>query len=150
VDYDPKLGQFNSDNLYAGYSWGRTTMGVGHALLDAIDEKPGTASPNLKNQIVTPFFEYGKQSSAGLNLAANAGYDYTAGTVQYWGAQGVYNWDCCGLTFGYRKFELGSVGQTSRDEHEWLYSFTLANFTSVGDIRRSNSVFRDLTQILPF
>jgi LPS-assembly protein len=30
-----------------------------------------------------------------------------------------------------------------RDETQWLYSFTLASFGSVGDIRRSNSVFRD-------
>ena len=54
--------------------------------------------------------------------------------------QAVYNWDCCGLTVGYRRFELGKVG-VSRDETEWLYSFTLANFGSVGDIRHSNSYF---------
>ena len=150
MDYDPKLGQLNSDNLYAGYSLGRTTVGVGHALLNAVDESPGTATPNLKSQIVTPFVDFGKQSSAGLSLAANAGYDFTAGMLQYGGVQGVYNWDCCGLTFGYRKFELGNVGQTSRDEHQWLFSFTLANFGSVGDIRRSNSVFRDPTLPLPF
>jgi hypothetical protein len=54
-------------------------------------------------------------------------------------SQATYNWDCCGLTFGYRRFQLGSV----RDETQYLYSFTLANFGSVGDIRRSNSVFRD-------
>jgi LPS-assembly protein len=44
---------------------------------------------------------------------------------------------------GYRRFELGSNGSVSRDETEWLYSFTLANFGSVGDIRHSNTVFRD-------
>jgi LPS-assembly protein len=53
--------------------------------------------------------------------------------------QVVYNWNCCGLSFGYRRFALGP----ERDETQWLYSFTLANFGSVGDIRRSNSVFRD-------
>ncbi len=45
---------------------------------------------------------------------------------------------------GYRRFELGTVGSVSRDETEWLYGFTLANFGSVGeDIRHSNTVFRD-------
>jgi hypothetical protein len=44
---------------------------------------------------------------------------------------------------GYRQFELGTIQGTGRDEHEWLYSFTLANFGAVGDIRRANSVFRD-------
>ena len=28
----------SADNLYAGYSWGRTTVGMGHALLNAVDE----------------------------------------------------------------------------------------------------------------
>jgi LPS-assembly protein len=32
-----------------------------------------------------------------------------------------------------------------RDETQYLYSFTLANFGSVGDIRRSNTIFRDPT-----
>ena len=72
----------------------------------------------------------------GQRAAAHGGIDVQ---LQYAGVQATYNWDCCGLTFGYRRFQLGSV----RDETQWLYSFTLANFGSVGDIRRSNSVFRD-------
>jgi LPS-assembly protein len=88
-----------------------------------------------------PFLTIGKQSSVGFNFAANGGYDFVLGQLQYAGVQAIYNWDCCGLTFGYRRFQLGSV----RDETQYLYSFTLANFGSVGDIRRSNSIFRDPT-----
>ncbi len=140
LDYDPKQGQLNSDNLYAGYSWGRTTVGLGHALLNAVDESRGAAS-TIKSQQLQPFLTIGKQSGAGFNFAANAGYDFVLGELQYAGIQAVYNWDCCGLTFGYRRFQLGAV----RDETQYLYSFTLANFGSVGDIRRSNSIFRDPT-----
>ena len=71
--------------------------------------------------------------------AANAGYDLVQNSLQYAGIQAVYNWNCCGLTVGYRLFQLGSV----RDETQYLYSFTIANFGSVGDIRRTNTVFRD-------
>jgi LPS-assembly protein len=138
LDYDPRLGQLNSDNLYAGYSWGRTTLGLGHALLNAVDESRGSAS-TIKSQQLQPFLTIGKPSGAGFNLAANGGYDFVLGQLQYAGAQATYNWDCCGLTLGYRRFQLGSV----RDETQYLYSFTLANFGSVGDIRRSNSIFRD-------
>jgi LPS-assembly protein len=138
LDYDPKTGQFDSDNLYAGYSWGRTTIGVGHALLNAVDESGSSASP-IKSQLLQPFLTIGKPSGNGLNLAANGGYDYVLNALQYGGAQAVYNWNCCGLTFGYRRFNLGTI----RNETQWLYSFTLANFGSVGDIRRSNMVFRD-------
>ncbi len=150
LDYDPKRGQMDADNLFAGYSFGSTTVGVGHAMLNAVEETPGTASPTLKSQIVTPFLEFGKPSGKGLNLAANGSYDFVAGELQYGGVQAVYNWDCCGLSMGYRRFELGTIQGTGRNEHEWLYSFTLADFGAVGDIRRSTSVFRDPTLPPPY
>ena len=142
LDYDPRAGHFGADNVYAGYTRGGTTVGIGHALLNAVDEQ-GSAATTIQSQIVQPFLEIGKQSRAGFNLAANGGYDFVHGAVQYAGVQAVYNWDCCGLTLGYRRFELGNTTTVNRDETEWLYSFTLANFGSVGDIRRANSVFRD-------
>ena len=138
LDYDPKGGQLSADNLFAGYSFGRTTIGLGHALLNAVDESRGSAS-TIKSQQLQPFLAIGKPTSVGFNLAANGGYDFVLGQLQYAGIQTTYNWDCCGLTLGYRRFQLGSV----RDETQYLYSFTLANFGSVGDIRRTNSVFRD-------
>jgi LPS-assembly protein len=149
--YDTVAGQLAADNLFAGYSFGRTTLGIGHALLNAVDDQvtngttPSNSATfsNLKSQQIQPFLEVGKPSGNGLNLAVNGGYDFVQHEVQYGGAQAVYNWNCCGLTLGYRRFELGTVGSTSRDETQWLYSFTLANFGAVGDIRRSNSVFRD-------
>ena len=140
LDYDPKAGRFGADNLFAGYSWGRTTVGVGHAMLNAVDEN-GSAASTIKSQQLQPFLSIGKPSGGGFNLAANGGYDFVQRSLQYAGAQAVYNWNCCGLTFGYRRFQLGSV----RNETQYLYSFTLANFGSVGDIRRSNSIFRDPT-----
>jgi len=144
LDYDPKAGRLDADNVFAGYSWGRTTVGLGHALLNAVGEK-GHAAFITQNQQFQPFLTIGKQSGNGFNLAANGGYDIVHGELQYAGVQAVYNWDCCGLTIGYRRFQLGTVGTTSRNETQYLYSFTLANFGSVGDIRRSNSVFRDPT-----
>jgi LPS-assembly protein len=142
MDYDTKAGRLGADNLYAGYSWGRTTVGVGHALLNAVDEQGGSAT-TIRSQQLQPFLQIGKANATGFNLAANGGYDFVHGALQYGGVQAVYNWGCCGLMLGYRRFELGSVGSVSRDETEWLYGFTLANFGSVGDIRHSNSIFRD-------
>jgi LPS-assembly protein len=138
LDYDPRGGRIDASNLYAGYGWGRTTIGLGHSLLNAVDESGSTAS-TIQSQQLQPFLSIGKPSGAGFNLAANSGYDFVHGELQYAGMQAVYNWNCCGLSLGYRRFALGAV----RDETQWLYSFTLANFGSVGDIRRSNSVFRD-------
>ena len=138
MDYDTKAGRLGADNLYAGYNWGNTTIGIGHSLLNAVDEQGNTAAL-IQSQQVEPFLEIGKPSGAGFNMAANGGYDFVHGALQYAGVQAVYNWNCCGVTLGYRRFALGSV----RDETQYLYSITLANFGSVGDIRRSNTVFRD-------
>ena len=140
LDYDPKSGRLESNNLFAGYSWGRTTVGLGHAMLNAVDEN-GSAASTIQSQQLQPFLSIGKQSGAGFNFAANAGYDFVLGQLQYGGLQAVYNWNCCGLTVGYRRLQLGTV----RDETQYLYSFTLANFGSAGDILRSNSIFRDPT-----
>jgi LPS-assembly protein len=140
LDYDPKAGRLGADNVYAGYSWGDTTIGVGHSLLNAVDEQ-GSAASIIQSQILKPFLEIGRQNRAGFNLAANGGYDFVNGALQYAGIQAVYNWNCCGLTLGYRRFALGSL----RDETQYIYGFTLANFGSVGDIRRSNIIFRDPT-----
>ncbi len=146
--YDTIAGEFAADNVFAGYTFGHTTLGVSHALLNAVDDQvsPGLPPSTLKSQLVQPFIEIGKPSRTGINLAVNGGYDFVQHQVQYAGVQAVYNWDCCGLTLGYRRFEFGSIGSTSRDETQWLYSFTLANFGNVGDIRRSNSIFHDPTQ----
>ena len=100
----------------------------------------------IQSQQLEPFLQIGKQNRVGFNLAANGGYDFVHGALQYAGVQAVYNWNCCGLTLGYRRFALGSL----RDETQYLYSFTLANFGSVGDIRRSNTVFRDPTVPPPY
>jgi LPS-assembly protein len=140
LDYDPKAGRMGADNIFAGYGWGRTTVGVGHALLNAVDENGSTAS-TIQSQQLQPFLTVGKPTGLGFNLAANGGYDFTLRQLQYAGIQTTYNWDCCGLTLGYRRYILGSL----RDETEYMYSFTIANFGAVGNISRSKSVFRDPT-----
>ena len=76
LDYDPKAGRFDADNLYAGYSWGRTTVGVGHSMLNAVEEN-GSAASTIKSQQMQPFLSIGKPSGRGFNLAANGGYDFT-------------------------------------------------------------------------
>lgn len=141
LDYDPRAGRIGADNLYAGYSWGRTTVGLRRALLNAVDEK-GSSASIIQSQQLQPFLQIGKPNQAGFNLSANGGYDFVNRAIQYAGVQAIYNWNCCGISVGYRRFALGTV----RDETQYLYSFTLANFGSVGDIRRSNTVFRDPSQ----
>jgi len=102
---------------------------------------------------------FGSPLKPGLSLAANTGLDLknlygatstvTSATgqvstatvypplLQYATLQGNYNWNCCGLSVEYRKFELGSV----RNEGSYKFNFTLANIASVGNLRRAERLF---------
>jgi LPS-assembly protein len=101
---------------------------------------------------------YGNPGKPGLSLAANTGLDLkslygttsnsssatgsTSTTVypallQYAAVQGSYNFNCCGFSVEYRKFELGSV----RNEGTYKFSFTLANIGTAGNLRRAERLF---------
>ena len=136
MDYDAKAGRFGANNLYAGYSLGRMTLGAGQALLNAVDEAGASASV-VQSHEFTPFLYYGKPSDAGFSLGVNTSYDFAESQLQYSGVQAIYNWNCCGLNVGYRRFALGSL----RDESEFLWGFTLSGIGSAGNIRRSSAVF---------
>ena len=101
---------------------------------------------------------YGNPGKPGLSLAANTGLDLKSlyGTtsnsssatgstrttvypalLQYAAVQGSYNFNCCGFSVEYRKFELGSV----RNEGSYKFSFTLANIGTAGNLRRAERLF---------
>ncbi len=102
---------------------------------------------------------YGNPAKPGLSLAANTGLDLkslygttsasatvaginTTTTVyppllQYASVQSSYNFNCCGFSVEYRKFELGSV----RNEGSYKFSFTLANIGTAGNLRRAERLF---------
>jgi LPS-assembly protein len=136
LDYDPKAGRITADNLFAGYGVGRATIGIGYSGLDAVEESNGKAT-TVQGQQVKPFLYFGKPSDVGLSVALNASYDFSDDQMQYEGVEAVYNWNCCGLQAGYRRFSLGTL----RDEGEWLWGFTLSSIGTAGNIRRSTSVF---------
>jgi len=85
---------------------------------------------------------YGAPTKKGLGVAANVGLDLrslstNSGLVQYGALQTSYNWDCCGFSVEYRKYELGSV----RNENAYRFNFTLANIGTAGNLRRAERLF---------
>ena len=80
---------------------------------------------------------YGSPSKRGFSAAGNVGYDFEFKETQYTAAQTSYNWDCCGLSLEYRRFELGQV----RRETQYRFAFTLANIGSFGNMKRQERLF---------
>ena len=55
LDYDPKQGRFGADNLYAGYSWGRTTVGLGPCPAQRASTKAAARPRLIQSQQLQPF-----------------------------------------------------------------------------------------------
>jgi LPS-assembly protein len=80
---------------------------------------------------------YGSPIKTGLSLGMNLGYDFTLNNLQYASGQATYNWNCCGLSFEVRRYQLGTVPAHTT----FLYNFTLANVGSAGTLSWAERVF---------
>ena len=149
-DYDTGATKFTSQNVFFDAHEGRVFGGVSYAYLNA----PGrfrTATINSSTNLVTGLttsatsnfsqlrllIGYGTPTKPGLAAAAGAGIDLNLGDAQYVTLQSSYNWNCCGLSVEYRKYDLGTV----RNEGAYRFNFTLANIGTAGNLRRADALF---------
>jgi LPS-assembly protein len=156
-DYDTGANKFTSSNTFFDVHEGKYFGGFSYALLnapgrfhsEAINTVTNTAT-GLTTSAISDFSQmrvllgYGTPSQPGLSVATSAGLDLNAGNkqdssgvAQYITAQASYNWNCCGLTLEYRKYDLGTI----RDEGAYRFNFTLANIGTAGNLRRAESLF---------
>jgi LPS-assembly protein len=144
-DYDTGASKFTSSNIFLDAHAGSMFGGFSFAQLNApgrfytedldTNSLVGSATSNFSQMRV--LMGYGTPTKLGLSLAGNAGIDLKLKSLQYGSLQASYNWNCCGLTVEYRKYELGSV----RNEGVERFSFTLANIGGAGNLRRSERIF---------
>ena len=138
-DFDTGAKKLTGNNLFVDYREGKSFAGLSYARLNA----PGRFYTEGVSSSVSNFNQlrillgYGSPTKAGIGIAANAGIDLNLGALQYAALQTSYNWNCCGLSVEYRKFELGSV----RNENAYRFNFTLANIGTAGNLRRAERLF---------
>jgi len=151
LDYDSKKGQINASTFYTRFHLGNWFVEGSHAFFHVPGELfvtnpippcpksgplPANCSPTQFNQF-RALLGYGSPVKRGLSAALNVGFDSTFNFIQYAATQASYNWDCCGLSFEYRRFALGSV----RNENQYRFAFTLANIGSFGNLKRQERLF---------
>lgn len=145
-DLDTGAKKFTSNNIFLDAHEGPLFGGVSYARLNAPGRvytintaNPGTLTPDATSDFsqIRLLAGYGNASKPGLSLAGNANLDLKLGSVQYLSAQTNYNWNCCGLSVEYRKYELGSV----RNEGAYKFNFTLANIGTAGNLRKAERIF---------
>ena len=138
-DVDTGAKKFTSNNVFVNFHEGNVFSGLSYARLNA----PGRFNIAGFSSAVSDFKQlrvllgYGGPTKRGLGVAANAGIDLNRTEVQYGALQVQYNWDCCGFSVEYRKYELGSV----RNENAYRFNFTLANIGTAGNLRRAERLF---------
>jgi LPS-assembly protein len=149
-DLDTGAKKFTSSNIFADVHEGRVFGGFSYARLNA----PGRVYTEVINQTtnqatgltvsaVSDFAQlrfligYGTPTRAGLSAAGGTGIDLKLGNSQYITLQTSYNWNCCGLSVEYRKYDLGTI----RNDGTYSFNFTLANIGTAGNLRRAQSLF---------
>jgi LPS-assembly protein len=131
--------KFTANNLYVDVHEREIFTGasIGRLNAPARSYVEGTLSAVADFTQMRVWLGFGKPTRPGFSAAANAGLDLDLGTVQYGAIQTSYNWNCCGISVEYRKYELG----TARNDNGYKFNFTLANIGSAGNLRHQDQVF---------
>jgi LPS-assembly protein len=146
LDYDTKVQRINSSMALVDYKLpGNFRVGGGHAFLQAPGDTSSTVNQaaanaqasQLKFNQVRFSMAYGNLSKPGIAAGATVGFDVERRFLQYSAVQTTYNWDCCGLTFEYRRFALGNV----RNENQFRFALSLSNVGTFGTLRRQERLF---------
>jgi LPS-assembly protein len=131
--------KFTANNLFVDVHQGNIRAGAIVARLNAPARSyvEGTLSSVADFTQMRFWVGFRDPTKVGFSAATNAGIDLDLGTVQYGAIQTAYNWNCCGVSIEYRKYELGSA----RNDNGYKFNFTLANIGSAGNIKHSDQVF---------
>ena len=131
--------RFTANNVYVDVHKGNIFSGIGYARLFAPGRSyvEGVSSPVAEFNQMRVLLGFGRPTRPGLSAAAYSGIDLELATVQYGAVQASYNWNCCGISVEYRKYELG----TTRNDNGYRFNFTLANIGTAGNLRHANQIF---------
>ena len=130
-DYDTEQRRLAHGGLVGNARWGQAFASVSHFFV----RSSPILSPNFNQVGFT--VGYGGQARVGFNAAVAGAYDISSGFLQYSAFQMSWNNDCCGISFEYRRFALGSV----RNENQFRLAFSLANIGTFGNLKQQERLF---------
>jgi LPS-assembly protein len=131
TDYDPLFPRVSNSSVTADFRVKKKYSGaVGHNQVRGGEGQ----SPNA-NQLLARV-GWGVEGKPGWRAGFNAVYDYRINTLQFATTEVSYTSDCCGLSFQHRRFSFGT-----RNENQFLVSFSVANIGSFGTLRKQERLF---------
>ena len=147
-DLDTGAKRFTRSNVFIDAHEGAVFGAISYASLNAPGRRYNFTIDANGNESQTPsavstfsqlraLLGYGNELKPGFSIAGTANIDTDAGSLQYGALQSGYNWNCCGVSVEFRKYELGST----RNEPTARFSFTLVNIGTAGNLRKSQRLF---------
>lgn len=130
MDYDPLRKNVANSGFTADMRFSKYLISLGH---NQVRSDP-VLSPN-SNQF-RGLFGIGNENRKGWNGAFSAYYDYKRGLMEFATTQVTYNTDCCGISFQYRRFNIGT-----RDETQYRVAFVVSNIGSFGTLKKQERIF---------
>jgi LPS-assembly protein len=130
TDYDPLRKQISNSSFTADMRFSKYFISLGH---NQVRSDPVLA-PN-SNQF-RGLFGVGNGNRKGWNAAFSAYYDYKKGILEFATTQVTYNTDCCGISFQYRRFNVGT-----RDETQYRVAFAVSNVGWFGTLKKQERIF---------
>ncbi len=132
IEYDPQLQKITTiGTLLKLKPYGKYSFTVAHFRLQ------GDPIVQPVSQQIRAILGYGDITRPGFNASGGISYDILSGTSQNEFAQVGYNGGCCGLSFEYRRINLGTV----RNENQFRVALILANLGSFGNLRRQERIY---------
>ena len=132
IEYDPQLQKITTfGSLLKLKPYKQFFFTVAHFRLQ------GDPVVQPLSQQIRTMLGYGDITRKGLNVSGGVSYDILNGTLQNEFVQVGYNGGCCGLSFEYRRINLGAV----RDENQYRVALILANLGTFGNLRRQERIY---------
>ena len=130
IDYDPVRKNVSNSGFSADMHFSKYYINMGH---NQVRSDP-VLSPS-SNQF-RGLFGIGNPNRKGWNAAFSAYYDYKREILEFATTQVTYNTDCCGISFQYRRFNIGT-----RDETQYRVAFAVSNIGTFGTLKKQERIF---------
>ncbi|HZO54428.1 MAG TPA: LPS assembly protein LptD [Bryobacteraceae bacterium] len=129
-DYDTVRHRITNSSIQANFRTQIFFVSAGH---NTVRSDPVLSPSN--NQFIG-LIGIGRSDQRGWSAGFSSVYDFRVGKTMYTTTQVSYNSDCCGISFQYRRFDVGT-----RKDWTWRAAFAVANIGSFGTLKLQERLF---------
>ncbi len=131
-DYDPDRQRLVNTGVTVNLRKGNAFASIGDSYVNS------AAHLQIPSHQLRGVLGYGYPNRLGFNVGGTFVYDLRQDLAPFFGIQGNYNFDCCGFSLEFRRFQFG---RAVRDERQFRVAITFANIGSFGNLKKQERMF---------